>query len=113
MQLRNLTNGDVIAGNVDPATSFLTRALGLLPRATVAPDEGLWIGGCSSVHTMFMRAKIDLFFLDTQGAVMKIVRDVSPYRPMVGCAGSKTVVELGSGERASTEIALGDRLSLE
>jgi uncharacterized membrane protein (UPF0127 family) len=50
--LRNATNGRVLATKVKRATNPLTRGVGLLARARVEPDEGLWIDNCSAVHTM-------------------------------------------------------------
>jgi uncharacterized membrane protein (UPF0127 family) len=47
--LRNATNGRVLATKVKRATNPLTRGVGLLARARVEPDEGLWIDNCSAV----------------------------------------------------------------
>jgi hypothetical protein len=60
--LRNARSGEVLATSVSRATNPWTRGVGLLPRASVAPDEGLWIARCNAVHTVGMRATIDLFF---------------------------------------------------
>lgn len=86
--------------------------MGLLTRAQVAPNEGLWIGGCSAVHTVGMRASIDLFFLDDAGSVMKFEHGVAPNRLAVTCHGAATVVELGAAA-APRDIRIGDRLELE
>ncbi|MBC5799112.1 MAG: DUF192 domain-containing protein [Candidatus Eremiobacteraeota bacterium] len=110
--LHNRTSGDVLASRVRRAADPLARGIGLLARARVAADEGVWIGGCSAVHTLGMRATIDLYFLDRDGCVMKIVPAVSPGRLSVSCRGAKNVVELGAAgdERP---VRLGDRLALE
>jgi uncharacterized membrane protein (UPF0127 family) len=110
--LRNATNGSVLASRVKRAANFLTRGIGLLPRASVDDDEGLWIDGCSAVHTVGMRATIDLFFLDPAGRILKIVNGARPNRLVISCPRSVAVVELGSGERAR-DVLVGDRLVLE
>lgn len=110
--LRNASNGRVLASRVMRAENFITRGVGLLPRATVADDEGLWIDGCSAVHTVGMRATIDLFFLDRDGRILKIVSGARPNRLVISCARSVAVVELGSGSEPR-DVLVGDRLVLE
>jgi len=111
--LRNSTNGQVLACRVNRATNPWTRGVGLLPRKTVAPDEGLWIDRCSAVHTVGMRAKIDLFFLDRDNRVLKIASAVPPNRVAVTCRNAVTVVELGAGSEIGRDVLVGDRLVLE
>jgi uncharacterized membrane protein (UPF0127 family) len=110
--LRNASNGHVLASRVVRATNFISRGMGLLPRASVDEDEGLWLDGCSAVHTLGMRATIDLFFLDREGRILKIVNRARPNRLVISCARSVAVVELGHGERAR-DVLVGDRLVLE
>jgi hypothetical protein len=110
--LRNASNGHVLASRVVRATNFISRGMGLLPRASVEEDEGLWLDGCSAVHTLGMRATIDLFFLDREGRILKIVNRARPNRFVISCARSVAVVELGHGERPR-DVLVGDRLVLE
>jgi hypothetical protein len=110
--LRNASNGRVLASRVVRAENFISRGLGLLPRATVEEDEGIWIDGCSAIHTVGMRATIDLFFLDREGRILKIVNRARPNRLVISCARSVAVVELGHGERPR-DVLVGDRLVLD
>jgi len=110
--LRNARNSQTLATHVGRASDPWSRLVGLLTRARVAPNEGLWIGGCSAVHTLGMRASIDLFFLDGAGSVMKIECGVTPNRLAVACRGAATVVELGAAS-APRDVCIGDRLELE
>ena len=110
--IRNASNGTVVATRVKRASNPWTRGIGLLPRAKVEPDEGLWIDRCSAVHTMLMRATIDLFFLDRSGRVLRIVCGARPYRPMIACRQAATVIELGAGAHGR-DVLVGDRLVLE
>lgn len=109
--LRNERDGSIVAERVARAANPWTRLVGLLGRATVAADEGLWIAGCSAVHTMGMRAAIDCYFLDRDDRVLKIARAVPPGKLAVTCSGAKTVVELGAGDH-DRDIRAGDRLAL-
>jgi uncharacterized membrane protein (UPF0127 family) len=112
-KLRNASNGKILATAVNRANNPWTRGVGLLPRASVASDEGLWIAGCNAVHTMGMRATIDLFFLDKENRVLKIASAVKPNRVSVSCRGAATVVELGAAPEIGRDVLVGDRLTLE
>ena len=111
--LRNTTNGKVIATRIARASNFWTRGVGLLGHGKVSPDEGLWIDGCSAVHTMGMRATIDLYFLDAERRVVRIVEAVKPNRLAVACRSSEIVVELGVEPQTARSVSIGDQLALE
>ena len=65
------------------AKSFLERLRGLIGTSSLAPDEGLLIERCNAIHTCFMRFAIDATFLDAAGGVVKVVRNIPPWRPFV------------------------------
>jgi uncharacterized protein len=108
--VRNAATGRVLASRVSRASTFLTRLIGLLPCARVDPDEGLWIEPCSAVHTIGMRARIDILFLDRTHTVLRLCSDVRGGIPVIGCKGAHAVIELGAGALRGSVIALGDRL---
>ena len=112
MVLRNATTGAALAAQVACARNPFTRAVGLLSRAKVGPDEGLWIAGCSAVHTVGMRAVIDLYFLDRDDRVIRIDAGVRPQQVWIACRGARSVVELGAAGLPRA-VTLGDRLTLE
>jgi hypothetical protein len=111
--LRNSSNGKVLATRVARATTPWSRGVGLLPRQTVSPDEGLWIDRCAAVHTIGMRATIDLYFLDKNNCVLKIASAVPPNRLAVTCRNAVTVVELGADSDSGRDVLVGDRLVME
>ena len=111
--LRNLTTGNVVATRVDRARSFFDRSIGLLARAAVRPDEGLWIERCGAIHTVGMRATIDVIFLDGASRVVGLRPHVRPFHPALLCRGAKAVVELGDGALERVDVLIGDRLALD
>lgn len=113
MVLKNATTGRVIATDVKPASGWWSRMLGLLPRRTVGPDEGIWFDNCDAVHTVGMRANIDIVFLDKDSRVIRVAPAVPSMRFAVVCAGAQSVVELGEGSSAGRDVLVGDRLQLE
>jgi len=49
------------------ADNFFTRLNGLIFKRYLSDGEGLLLTNCSSIHTMWMRFKIDVIFLGTSG----------------------------------------------
>jgi len=111
--LKNTTTGEVIAENVRYAHSWCERLAGFIPKSIVAPDEGLWFRDCWAIHTMCMRAHIDVIFLDEKGCVVRADREVRLNRPVVACRGARNVVELGAGALEGRDLLVGDRLELK
>ena len=69
--------------DAEVAETFAQRARGLIGRPAPAPGKGLLIPRCNCIHTMFMGYAIDAVFMDGDGAVVKTVRGIPPWRPWV------------------------------
>jgi uncharacterized membrane protein (UPF0127 family) len=110
--LRNVTTGAIVATRVDRLSGFFQRAVGLLARSSLRPDEGAWIAPCNAINTMGMRVPIDVIFIDREGRVLRIESDVRPNRLTLACRGARAVAELGTGALRDAEISLGDYLEL-
>lgn len=65
------------------ARTFWERAKGLIGRESMAADEELVILHCNCIHTCFMRFAIDATFLDKNDKVVKVVRNIRPWRLFV------------------------------
>jgi uncharacterized membrane protein (UPF0127 family) len=113
MRLINATTGLLVAERVRKIDDPFARMVGLLPKASVDSDEGIWLAHCSAVHTIGMRATIDLYFLDKNNCVLKIASAVPPNRLAVTCRNAVIVVELGAGAEAGRDVLVGDRLVME
>jgi uncharacterized membrane protein (UPF0127 family) len=110
--LRNARTGAIIATRIDRLTGFLQRAIGLLGRSGVRRDEGVWIPACRAIHTIGMRADIDVIFVDRQGCVLRLEGNVEPNRWSLSCLRAADVVELGGGALRQMDVLIGDRLEL-
>ena len=71
------------AVDAEVAETFRQRARGLIGRPSLAPGKGLLIPRCNCIHTLLMRFPIDATFFDRRGAVVKVVRNIPPWRPWV------------------------------
>lgn len=92
------------------ASSPLARLVGLLGRASLADDEGMLFPRTGSIHMFFMRFAVDVVFCDRELVVVKVVRELRPWRT-AAARGAKTTVELPAGGAAGLEP--GARLVLE
>jgi uncharacterized membrane protein (UPF0127 family) len=103
----------VLATRCDVAASFLTRGLGLIPRARLDEGGGLLITKTGSITMFFMRFAIDAVFLDRSLRVLRVVHDLRPWVPAVGAPrGTDSVLELPAGTAARTFTQAGDELIL-
>jgi len=62
------------------AKTFWQRLKGLTGRKSLPPGEGMLILKCNAIHTCFMRFPIDATFLDRDDNVVKVVRNIRPWR---------------------------------
>ena len=62
------------------AETFSERARGLIGHKKLAADEGLLILRCNCIHTCFMGFAIDATFLDRHDQVVKVVKNIRPWR---------------------------------
>jgi outer membrane protein OmpA-like peptidoglycan-associated protein/uncharacterized membrane protein (UPF0127 family) len=102
------------------AANFFGRFLGLMLRPGLAPEAGLLLAACPSVHTAFMRFAIDVIYLDRDGVVLKCVPGLRPWRMSASNAGRDAngrrhvrathTLELAAGSIERWQIVPGDRL---
>lgn len=106
-----LRSGDrtLLAARCYVADRAIARLVGLLGTRRLEPDEALVIPRCASVHTVGMRAAIDVAFLDERRVVMCVVT----LRPMrvARARGARFAVEAPAG--SLTRLAAGSRLRFD
>lgn len=107
----NVTRGTVLATQLTKAHTGATRKKGLLGRESLLPGEGLWIAPCESVHTFFMRFRIDLVYLDRKLQVKKVRHSVGAWR-MSACFAAYSVLELPAGTARATRTERGDTMEI-
>jgi uncharacterized membrane protein (UPF0127 family) len=102
-------DGEVVCERCRIADSASSRMRGLLGRRSLDVGTGLLLRPASSIHTWFMRFRIDAVFLDAEGTVVRVAEDLRPWRT-AGRRGARAVLELASGECARRGLQPGDRL---
>ena len=106
-----------VARRVTVARSFWGRFRGLMGRASLADDEGLYLAS-NSIHMLFMRFPIDALFVgapDGDG-VRHVVASRPGLRPWTGLVlpvkGAAGVVELPAGAVERAGLSVGDPVRL-
>ena len=69
--------------DAEVAESAFERMRGLIGRTGLAHGTGMLITKCNCIHTFFMKFPIDATFLDRKGDVVKVVRNIRPWRPWI------------------------------
>lgn len=111
LALVNQRTDEALAERIEVAVTRRDRRKGLLGRSGLESASALIIAPCFSIHTMFMRFAIDAVFVDEDGRVVKVVRDMAPWRIAVDPT-AHAVVELPAGSLRDRQVNAGDRLYL-
>ena len=112
MSQRVVRDGRVIVAHLETARTFGRRARGLLGCRGLPPGHGLQIIPCRSIHTWGMLFAIDVLFLDRDETIVRIARNVRPFRCRCGGRRAHSVIEVASGWLSGEAVRVGDRLAI-
>ena len=118
LRLRRISDDAVVCERLWLGESFIQRFLGLMGRASLADDEGLYLPD-SSIHMMFMRFPIDALFVarearDGSRRAVGIREHLPPWRGIVlHVGGAQGVVELPAGTLARFGVQVDDAFVFE
>lgn len=76
------------------AETFFSKFLGFMFKKNV--NYALLFENCRSIHTFFMRFNLDIVFLDRENKVIKVVRNVKPFRVVLPIKNSFSILEIPS-----------------
>lgn len=111
-QLTNKTQNKTLLPSLEVATSFRSRAQGLIGKKRINKDWGMWFPNSNWIHTLFMSVPIDVVYLDKQLRVKKLQRNLQPWRFPAPVFAAKSVVESYAGFIDDQKIQLGDTLNV-
>lgn len=106
-------DGTCVVRHVEPAFCCLRRMVGLLGRRDLPEGAALWIKPCGSVHTFFMRFELDLVFLSSDLRVVRVVKNVRPFRLASGGRSAHSVLEMAAGWMTDELLKEGERVVIE
>ncbi len=88
----------ILATNIIIADTAWSRLMGFMFKTIPQDYDGLLIDPCRSIHTFFMRFSLDVVFLSNKGLVVKIIRDLKPWRLTWIYLKADQVLELPTGK---------------
>lgn len=106
-------DGHLLLSQVELAASFWTRLKGLLGRDSLAPEQGLLIEPCNSVHTLGMRFAIAVLFLSAENQVLYVIPQMQPGQISPIIRGTRRVLELHPEVLEAHPQPLGSQLRFE
>ena len=112
-QLADSATGRLVVSSLEIARTLWTQTVGLMGSPGIDDDAGLLILRCNSIHTCFVRFRIDVVFLDEQLRVVRIFPDLAPWRIAGPVRGAKSALELPAGTVRQQHIAVGQRMQLK
>jgi uncharacterized membrane protein (UPF0127 family) len=118
---RNLTRSSDLASNVEVADSLWAKFKGLMGRASLGPEAGLWLPDSNGIHMMFMRFPIDAVFVgraagDAGARARPVVAMYRGLRAWTGLVpyvrGAHGVLELPVGAIDASGTDVGDLIEI-
>lgn len=101
----------ILSENIRVADTPATRIIGLMFRKSIKGADGLLLDPCNSIHTFFMRYSLDVVFLSKTNQVVKVIRNLKPWRMTFIYFKARKTLELPAGKLPS-DILEGDILEV-
>jgi len=95
--VRMLQQERVLLPAVLVADRATERMRGLLGRRELAAGTGMLLNPCGSLHTLGMRFALDVIYFDAAWRVVKIVRNLPPWRCSFGGWRAHAALEMQAG----------------
>ena len=114
----NQTRGTVLCERLEDAGGLGGQSRGLLGRDGLEPGTGmLFENGRFTpmmwMHMFFMRFAIDIVFLGRGGKVVKVNRNLKPWRVSSMVFGARLALELPAGAATASATEPGDQIRFE
>jgi len=114
----NQTRGTVLCERLEDAGGLGGQSRGLLGRDRLEPGTGmLFENGRFTpmmwMHMFFMRFAIDIVFLGRGGKVIKVNRNLKPWRVSSMVFGARLALELPAGAATASGTEPGDQIKFE
>lgn len=100
-----------IFSKINFANSFDERVKGLMFTSEKDAGEGMLIEPCNSIHTFFMQFSLDVAFLNKKNEIVRIIRDIRPWRMTWIIWGARKVLEVPAG-KLPTDLNVGDQIKV-
>ena len=101
----------ILSKDILIADTLVDRLIGLMFREKIIGAEGLLLSPCRSIHTFFMRYSLDIVFMSSENRVVKIIRNLKPWRLTWIYFRAQKTLELPAG-KLPLDLKEGDSLEV-
>lgn len=101
----------VLSNNILLADTLYLRLVGLMFKKELKDAEGLLLHPCNSIHTCFMKYPIDVAFISSDNVIIKIIRDLKPWRMTWLYFKAQKTLEMPAGKFPS-DLNEGDKVEV-
>ncbi len=115
VKITHKNSNAVICEKAKIASSLVDRIVGLMFKSSIKNinGDGLLIDPCNSIHTFFMRFNLNVVFISQDNRVVKIIKNLKPWRMTFIYFGARKVLELSSESLNKIDLKKGDELTEE
>jgi len=106
----NQSKQTTLASRVTVADTGLSRLIGLLGRRSLAPDTGIWIVPCYSIHTVGMLFRFDVVLIDKGYRVVGLRERIPSFWMTWPNLRARSVLELPAYTISKSHTEVGDQL---
>ena len=103
-----LDNDQILCDDCCVANTFFQKLRGKL-----FIKKPLVLMNCNSIHTIFLRKKIDVVFLDKNNTIIKIYQNLLPRCIIFPIISAKYAIEFDAGFLDNVKIKLGQKILFE
>lgn len=100
----------IISNKVKVADSLKDRLIGLMFLDDMIGFDSLLLKPCQSIHTFFMKYPIDVIFLDKNFNIIKVIKNMKPWRVSGFYFKASQVLELRAGSIQELESLEGEEI---
>jgi hypothetical protein len=97
---------------VKTAKTLWGKTIGVIGWKDFDNNNGLLLTDTNSIHTFFVRFSLDLVFLDENMVIIKLTKDLKPFRISQIVWRAKHVLEMPTGSIEKYELAEKDKVVL-
>lgn len=102
----------IICRNAFEANTFTKRLIGLLGQKSFGDTDGLLLCPCSQVHSIGMRFRFDVVYLNSDFEIVALYENVEKNRILPYNIAVKSVLELPAGTICNLKIGIKDVLKI-
>jgi len=112
MAIENLTRNTTLAEHIISIGDPFTNIIDFLRERGLPQGYALWISPCRTIYTTGMKMPVDIIFINSQGIVVTIYKELPPFCFADTNNEAVSAIELPAQTIKNSKTQVGDRLRL-